>query len=456
MSFLIKGLKRNNSSPFLFYSTRLYFKPVVYTNQLKIIRPLKESIPIFRVLNPKTLSKPLNDANSHLSLPASSSSSSNSLGNNDQNGNEIGNNNEINENIIPNEKFSLDMYLSMLKLNIMDGILYEAQRQGRISFYMTSLGEEASTVCSAAALNPQDWVFGQYREAGVLMWRGFSYSDFINQCLGNKMDLGKGRQMPVHYGSRDFHFMTISSPLATQIPQAAGMAYGEKYIHDKNDRVVICYFGEGAASEGDFHAGVNIASTLKVPMIFYCRNNEWAISTCHSEQYKGDGIAIRGSAYGIPSIRLDGNDPFAILEGTRRAREIALIESTPVLVEAMTFRLGHHSTSDDSTAYRSKQEMESRQHENPLKRFKEYLFSLSSSIWNQEKEDEFTRNEREIIIQTLKECEMIKKPSIREMFTNVYEEMPWNLNEQWKELKENIEKYPQGYKSILEKFESIE
>lgn len=144
------------------------------------------------------------------------------------------------------------MYECMLKLHVMDTMLYSAQRQGRISFYMTSFGEEATAIGSAAALETADVVFGQYREQGVLLWRGFTYRDFCNQCCGTALEPAKGRQMPVHYGSRELNFVTISSPLATQIPQASGYAYGMKLTNSKN--ITVCYFGEGAASEGDFHA----------------------------------------------------------------------------------------------------------------------------------------------------------------------------------------------------------
>lgn len=159
------------------------------------------------------------------------------------------------------------MQRTMLQLSVMDKILYDAQRQGRISFYMTSTGEEAAQVGSAQALKPQDHIFGQYREAGVLMHRGFELQEFMDQCFGNERDPGKGRQMPVHYGSRRLNFYPISSPLGTQIPQAAGVAYGLK-MREKGS-VVMCYFGEGAASEGDFHAGLNMAAILKCPVVYF-------------------------------------------------------------------------------------------------------------------------------------------------------------------------------------------
>ncbi|CAD6188299.1 unnamed protein product [Caenorhabditis auriculariae] len=245
---------------------------------------------------------------------------------------------------------ALKMYRTMTQLNIMDRILYDSQRQGRISFYMTSFGEEGNHVGSAAALEPQDLVYGQYRETGVLLWRGFQMIQFMNQCYGNSDDINKGRQMPVHYGSKDLNFVTISSPLTTQLPQAVGSAYAFKR-QPNNNRIVTVYFGDGAASEGDAHAAFNFAATLKCPIIFFCRNNGYAISTPTSEQYGGDGIAGKGPAYGINTIRVDGNDLLAVYNATRAARKMAL-ENKPVLIEAMTYRVGHHSTSDDSTAYR--------------------------------------------------------------------------------------------------------
>lgn len=239
----------------------------------------------------------------------------------------------------------------------MDQILYDAQRQGRISFYMTSTGEEATHAGSAAALHPNDEVFGQYRETGVLMYRGFSLQQFMDQCYSNERDEGKGRQMPVHYGSKALHFQTISSPLGTQIPQASGAAYALKLSDTKN--IVMCYFGEGAASEGDFHAGLNMAATLECPVVFFCRNNGYAISTPAHEQFRGDGIASRGHGYGMKAFRVDGNDILAVYNATKMARELAVKNNEPILIEAITYRVGHHSTSDDSSAYRAKQVNES-------------------------------------------------------------------------------------------------
>lgn len=245
------------------------------------------------------------------------------------------------------EAAAAKLYSTMARLQVMDTIFYEAQRQGRFSFYMTCAGEEAAVVASAAALDPGDEVFAQYREQGVLLWRGFSFEDFANQCYGNALEPGKGRQMPIHYGSRSLNFHTVSSPLATQLPHAAGVAYALKLKGAPN--VAAAYFGEGASSEGDFHAALNFAATLGAPCLFVCRNNGYAISTPAYEQYRGDGVASRGPAYCVPSIRVDGGDALAVLNATAAARALALEGGGPVLLEAMTYRSGHHSTSDDSS-----------------------------------------------------------------------------------------------------------
>ncbi|MEP3828355.1 MAG: thiamine pyrophosphate-dependent dehydrogenase E1 component subunit alpha, partial [Lentilitoribacter sp.] len=257
---------------------------------------------------------------------------------------------------------------TMQYIRLLDERMVAAQRQGRISFYLACTGEEASTIGSAAALAPQDMIMSQYREQGALAFRGFTSKEFMDQMFSNQNELNKGRQMPIHYGSKALNFMTISSPLGTQIPQASGYAYGQKMAG--LDAVTICYFGEGAASEGDFHAGLNMAAVLNCPVIFFCRNNGYAISTPSEEQFAGDGIASRGLGYGVRTIRVDGNDVLAVYAATEQARKIAIEQQCPVLIEAMTYRLAAHSTSDDPTGYRSKDEEERWRLKDPLQRFK--------------------------------------------------------------------------------------
>lgn len=331
----------------------------------------------------------------------------------------------------------------------MDLIMFDAQRQGRLSFYMTSQGEEGTCVGSASALEAEDVVFSQYREAGVFIQRGFTFDDFMAQLFANRLDPGKGRNMPVHYGSRKLNIHTISSPLATQIPHAAGAAYALKLQRMTDPRIppriVTCYFGEGAASEGDFHAALNIAATRSCPVVFICRNNGYAISTPALEQYRGDGIASRGTGYGIDTIRVDGNDIFAVREVTQRAREIALQDGgRPVLVEAMSYRISHHSTSDDSFAYRAKAEVEQwKRRDNPITRMRKYL--EKHGYWDDAKEMEERSRIRKEVLAAFARAEKEKKPALRTMFEDVYEECTPDLKAQMAELKDIIERYPDEY-----------
>ncbi|KAI8926188.1 thiamine diphosphate-binding protein [Entophlyctis helioformis] len=336
----------------------------------------------------------------------------------------------------------LKMYKNMVLLNSMDIVLYEAQRQGRISFYMTSYGEEATHMGSAAALTMEDVVYGQYREAGVLMYRDFSLDEFMNQCYSNDLDYGKGRQMPVHYGSRAHNFQTISSPLGTQIPQAAGSAYALKQAGKQ--AVAICFFGEGAASEGDFHAALNIAATTEAPVIFFCRNNGYAISTPAKEQYRGDGIASRGHGYGMDTIRVDGNDVLAVYNAVKEARRIAVEKGRPVLIEALTYRMSHHSTSDDSAAYRSKQELaEWQKRESPIARFRRYV--ESRGFWSEEEDVAYRKEARADVLKAFAKAEKRKKPSVTHLFTDVYDDVPQHLQEQRAELERLMAEYPEHY-----------
>eukprot|EP00505_MAST-04D_sp_SCG-Rhode-Island_P002114 Stramenopile-MAST_4_protein_2114 len=341
------------------------------------------------------------------------------------------------------EKTVKEWYTTMTRLAVMDKVFYDAQRQGRISFYMTSGGEGGIHIGSAAGLKPQDMVYAQYREAGVLMHRGFTLQQFADQCFSNDGDPAKGRQMPVHYGSVELNFQTISSPLTTQLPQAAGAAYAYKL--EKSDRIVACYFGDGAASEGDFHPALNMAATRECPMIFFCRNNGFAISTPVIDQYRGDGIASRGPGYGMATIRVDGNDIFAVYEVMKEARKIALEEQRPVLIEAMTYRQGHHSTSDDSTRYRDVEEIkEWMEKDDPLKRLRAYM--ELQGWWSDEQEAELQAQERVAVLEALNTAEAKPKSHHDELFTDVYDTKPQVLIDQEAELHEHMAKYPEHYK----------
>jgi 2-oxoisovalerate dehydrogenase E1 component alpha subunit len=339
------------------------------------------------------------------------------------------------------EASAVKIYQDLVFTRVLDERMVNAQRQGRIPFYLASLGEEAASIGSEAALEPQDMIFAQYREQGALRARGFTSEQFMDQCFSNERDLGKGRQMPIHYGSKELNYMTISSPLATQIPQAAGYAYGQKLAG--NGAVTICYFGEGAASEGDFHAGLNMAAVLNCPTIFLCRNNGYAISTPSEEQFKGNGIASRGIGYGIHTIRVDGNDLLAVYAATKLAREYAIENEAPVLIEAMSYRLGAHSTSDDPTGYRSKEEEAKWAKLDPILRFKHFI--TKKGWWDDAKEESLYAKYREDILAEMKLAEKRAVPTIEHLITDVYDQPTDALKQQLSELKQHIRKYPSQY-----------
>jgi 2-oxoisovalerate dehydrogenase E1 component alpha subunit len=357
------------------------------------------------------------------------------------------------------DELLLKMYRDMLTINILDPIMYQAQRQGRLSFYMVSTGEEGIAVGSACALEPDDVVFAQYREAGVFKARGFGLDDFMAQLFANRADPGRGRNMPVHYGSRALNCHTISSPLATQLPQAAGAAYALKLRHrqraaggggggaaaGKGPSVVAAYFGEGAASEGDFHAALNLAATRACPVVFVCRNNGYAISTPALEQYRGDGIASRGVGYGVDTVRVDGNDALAVLEVMRAARRLATEgEMRPVLVEAMSYRVSHHSTSDDSSKYRASAEVDSwRRRDNPITRLRKWM--EGKGLWNAEREREEQERVKAEVLAAFNRAEREKRPPLRAMFEDVYERVTEEQEEQIAKLKDVLERYPGEY-----------
>lgn len=340
-----------------------------------------------------------------------------------------------------NQELAIKIYKSFVFHRVLDERMVASQRQGRLSFYITALGEEAASIGGAAGLEPQDMIMAQYREQGALIFRDFSIENFMNQMFSNEKDLGKGRQMPIHYGSKALNYMTISSPLATQIPQAAGYAYGQKL--QGLDAVTLCYFGEGAASEGDFHAGLNMAAVHNAPVIFFCRNNGYAISTPSEEQYVGNGIASRGVGYGMKTIRIDGNDILAVLKATQAARYYAVKEHKPVLIEAMSYRLGAHSTSDDPTGYRTREEEEKWQKNDPVLRMKKWM--EANDWWDETQENELKEQYKDKILAAVKVAEKIDKPPVEDLITDVYDIPTPQLTRQLNELKEHIKKYPDAY-----------
>jgi len=329
------------------------------------------------------------------------------------------------------KKILIEGYRCMVTTRLVDERMITLQRQGLITFAMSSLGEEAAAVASAAALENSDWMYPQYREAGVMFWRGYAIADYLHTMFCDAEDIIRGRQMPNHFGSRALNVVTVSSPIATKIPHAAGCAYAMKLQQEK--AVAICYFGEGASSEGDFHSGLNFAAVRKAPAIFFCRNNGYAISTPASEQFASDGIAPKGAAYGINTFRIDGNDFFAVYETVKKAKELCLEGNGPVLIEAMTYRLGAHSTSDDPSRYRSEKELKDKWRSCPIARLKRYL--ENNKLWDTKKEKALIAAIQEEITEAIDQAKKTPPPSLKSLFEDVYFTLPDPLKAQYLELK---------------------
>lgn len=321
-------------------------------------------------------------------------------------------------------------YQTMVVTRLIDERMITIQRQGLISFALSSSGEEACAVASAAALDLQDWMYPQYREAGIMFWRGFTIQQYLNHMFGNAEDLIFGRQMPNHFGSKELNVVPVSSPIGTKIPHAAGSAYAMKILGEKT--VSICYFGEGATSEGDFHAGLNFAAVRKAPAIFFCRNNGYAISTPACRQFASDGIAPKGIGYGVQTYLIDGNDFFAIHETVSKARAHCLDGKGPVLIEAITYRMGAHSTSDDPSLYRKEEEVKKWETCCPVLRLKNHL--VSKGLWNEKLDQEFIQITNEEISKAIAVAKELPPPPAKTLIENVYFEIPPSLKEEYDEL----------------------
>jgi len=318
------------------------------------------------------------------------------------------------------------LYRGLLLVRIMDDRMLRLQRQGRLGFYMTSTGEEATHFGGAYPLTADDWVFPSYREPGAAFWRGYTLKEFICQLFGNSEDLVKGRQMPVHHACRRINYVSISSPVGTQIPQAVGAGWAAK-ISKKSD-VALVYFGEGATSTGQFHVGMNFAGVYKAPTIFFCRNNGWAISTSRDRQTAAKTFAAKAIGYGMPGIRVDGNDLLAIINVMTTAVQRARDGEGPTMIEAVTYRRGGHSSSDDPSVYRDPNEPKKWEPRDPITRFKGYLEAkgLWTEAWDQQQREEINSD----ITEALRAAEAAPPPEASTLFDDVFVDLPWHLREQ--------------------------
>jgi pyruvate dehydrogenase E1 component alpha subunit len=271
----------------------------------------------------------------------------------------------------PDELFSA--YRTMVLARAVDDRCLTLQRQGRIGFYVPASGQEAAQVGAACALHEEDWVFPAYRELAVALSRGVPLERLMDQFIGNSGDTLKGRQMPNHYGYREYRFVVASSPIGTQITQAVGTALAAR--RRKDSLVTIAFFGDGATSSNDFHAGLNFAGVYRAPTIFFCQNNQWAISLPREKQTHSATLAEKAAAYGFPGVVVDGTDIQAVYRAVTEARRRAIAGEGPTLIEAQVYRFGPHSTSDDPRRYRPDAEVAHWKETDPVKRVRELLIA---------------------------------------------------------------------------------
>ncbi len=324
-------------------------------------------------------------------------------------------------------------YQTMVLTRTLDTKMVALQRQGRIGFYLPSYGEEACSVGSALGVSNNDWFFPAYREQGAMLLKGVTLNFIISHLRGSAEDEHKGRSLPGLFGCSSKRFVPPSAPVGTQISHAVGTAFASKLLDDKVGTIV--YFGDGATSSNDFHAGLNFAGVYKTPTVFFCKNNQWAISTNISHQTASDGIAIKAKAYGFDGVVVDGNDILAVYMVTKSAMEKAREGKGPTLIEAKTYRLSPHSTSDDGTRYQDQAEYKNWLSQDPIARFRKYL--ENSGIWNRDLEQEIQQKTERQITEAITQVESSPMPSLDTLITDVYSEIPDSLKSDFQYFKDS-------------------
>ncbi len=336
------------------------------------------------------------------------------------------------------------MLRDMSVVRAFDERMFRAQRQGKTSFYMKSKGEEAVAVAAAAALDFDDLCFPTYRQQGLLVSRGYPLVEMMNQIYSNKGDKLQGRQLPIMYSDRKHGFFSISGNLATQVPQAVGWAMASAIKGDS--RIAAAWIGDGSTAEGDFHSACIFAGVYRAPVILNVVNNQWAISSFSG--IAGGQLttfAARAIGYGLPGLRVDGNDPLAVYAATRWAADRARSNLGPTLIEMFTYRKEGHSTSDDPTGYRPKEEPDNWPLGDPIERLAQHLRLLGE--WDDERQaamdaqidTEVRAAQKQAEEQGVLRAATIDFPQqVETMFEDVYAELPWNLREQQAEMKAEL------------------
>ena len=330
----------------------------------------------------------------------------------------------------------------MMLTRAFDDRMQRMQRSGKVSFYMRSLGEEAVAVAQGMALRPTDMLFPAYRQQGLYMVRGRPLVDLMCQLLSNTRDMCKGRQLPVMYHWREGNIFSISGNLTTQFPQAVGWAMAAA-IKGQDD-IAASWIGEGSSAEADFHHAMLFASVYRAPVILNVVNNQWAISTFQG--FAGGehrSFAARGPGFGMAGLRVDGNDFLAVYAATQWAAERARMGAGATIMELVTYRAAAHSTSDDPSRYRPKDDYDRWPLGDPVERLKNHLITLGE--WSEERHAALAAELEEHVTQSWKQAvtygTLTEPPRLDPhlMFEDVFKDMPAHLKKQAAELRAELE-----------------
>ncbi|MEZ4300759.1 MAG: thiamine pyrophosphate-dependent dehydrogenase E1 component subunit alpha [Polyangiaceae bacterium] len=328
------------------------------------------------------------------------------------------------------EELVLRAYREMKRLRLLDARMILLQRQGRVGFYGACTGQEATPIGTALAVRDTDWVFPGLRESVMMLVRGFPLTKYIAQIFGNSGDVLKGRQMPSHMSGREVNYVSWGSCIGTQLPHAVGAAWAAKL--QKKDGVVVGFLGDGATSEPDFHNALNFAGVFQVPCVLMCQNNHWAISVPTSRQTASQTFAVKGRAYGVPSVRVDGNDVLAVYAAVTQAATRARSGGGPTFLECLTYRIGAHSTSDDPSRYRAQDEVDAWMKKDPVARLRRHL--VLRGLIDDERDQAMEKELNAEIMAAVTEVEAMPAPARETLFDDVYADLPWHIAEQRDEL----------------------